>query len=179
MESAKADCESVRQRKCRERLAEAIRTTLSPVRFQREKRENTPISRNVRRNPGGVSLHCRLCGGEGGIRTPDTLSGMPVFKTGVFNRSTTSPAIYSFTTVLILRQARNQELKCPARTGRSPVTTWPCLDSSILIPLYLFHRRLQPVEGTRYCFFPEAIKPLASCILHRWRPAAIDRPVRD
>jgi hypothetical protein len=31
-------------------------------------------------------------GGEGGIRTPDTLSGMPVFKTGVFNRSTTSPA---------------------------------------------------------------------------------------
>jgi hypothetical protein len=38
-----------------------------------------------------VSLHGRLHGGEGGIRTPDTLSGMPVFKTGVFNRSTTSP----------------------------------------------------------------------------------------
>ena len=41
----------------------------------------------------------RLNGGEGGIRTPDTVSGMPVFKTGVFNRSTTSPlgnCFYSF-----------------------------------------------------------------------------------
>ena len=33
----------------------------------------------------------RLYGGEGGIRTPDTLSGMPVFKTGAINRSATSP----------------------------------------------------------------------------------------
>ena len=32
-------------------------------------------------------------GGEGGIRTPDTLSGMPVFKTGAINHSATSPAI--------------------------------------------------------------------------------------
>src|ERR1035437_6947609 len=30
-------------------------------------------------------------GGEGGIRTPDTLSGMPVFKTGAINHSATSP----------------------------------------------------------------------------------------
>jgi hypothetical protein len=36
-------------------------------------------------------------GGEGGIRTPDTLSGMPVFKTGAINHSATSPA----TTVLL------------------------------------------------------------------------------
>jgi hypothetical protein len=36
-------------------------------------------------------------GGEGGIRTPDTLSGMPVFKTGAINRSATSPDYYSFT----------------------------------------------------------------------------------
>jgi hypothetical protein len=35
-------------------------------------------------------VDCRT-GGEGGIRTPDTLSGMPVFKTGVLNHSTTSP----------------------------------------------------------------------------------------
>jgi len=33
----------------------------------------------------------RKSGGEGGIRTPDTLSGMPVFKTGAINRSATSP----------------------------------------------------------------------------------------
>ena len=43
-------------------------------------------------------------GGEGGIRTPDTLSGMPVFKTGAINHSATSPAHYSFTTISILRQ---------------------------------------------------------------------------
>jgi DNA-binding winged helix-turn-helix (wHTH) protein len=37
------------------------------------------------------SLSCRLAGGEGGIRTPDTLSGIAVFKTACFNRSHTSP----------------------------------------------------------------------------------------
>ena len=30
-------------------------------------------------------------GGEGGIRTHVTLTGNPVFKTGAFNRSATSP----------------------------------------------------------------------------------------
>jgi hypothetical protein len=30
-------------------------------------------------------------GGEGGIRTPGTLSGTPVFKTGAINHSATSP----------------------------------------------------------------------------------------
>ena len=32
-------------------------------------------------------------GGEGGIRTPDTVSRIPVFKTGAFNHSATSPII--------------------------------------------------------------------------------------
>ncbi len=31
------------------------------------------------------------CGGEGGIRTHVTLSGKPVFETGLINRSSTSP----------------------------------------------------------------------------------------
>jgi hypothetical protein len=44
-----------------------------------------------------ISLHCRLYGGEGGIRTPGTVSRTPVFKTGAFNHSATSPA----TTVLL------------------------------------------------------------------------------
>ena len=35
-------------------------------------------------------------GGEGGIRTPDTLSGMPVFKTGAINHSATSPDLLQF-----------------------------------------------------------------------------------
>ena len=34
----------------------------------------------------------RLGGGEGGIRTPDTLAGTPVFETGAINRSATSPS---------------------------------------------------------------------------------------
>jgi hypothetical protein len=34
-------------------------------------------------------------GGEGGIRTPGTLSGTPVFKTGAINHSATSPHLYS------------------------------------------------------------------------------------
>jgi hypothetical protein len=38
-------------------------------------------------------------GGEGGIRTPDTFSGMPVFKTGAINHSATSPT----TTALLLQ----------------------------------------------------------------------------
>ena len=31
-------------------------------------------------------------GGGGGIRTPDTLTRIPVFKTGAFNHSATPPA---------------------------------------------------------------------------------------
>ncbi len=34
-----------------------------------------------------------MYGGEGGIRTPDTLSGIAVFKTACFNRSHTSPRV--------------------------------------------------------------------------------------
>src|ERR1039457_5970138 len=41
-------------------------------------------------------------GGEGGIRPPDTLSGMPVFKTGAINHSATSP--YSYQTRRAIRR---------------------------------------------------------------------------
>ena len=33
-------------------------------------------------------------GGEGGIRTHEGLAPLPVFKTGAFNRSATSPALF-------------------------------------------------------------------------------------
>ena len=45
-------------------------------------------------SPTGRSSGRRLglrVGGEGGIRTHDTLSRIPVFETGTFNRSVTSP----------------------------------------------------------------------------------------
>ncbi len=32
-----------------------------------------------------------ICGGGGGIRTHETLARLPVFKTGAFNHSATSP----------------------------------------------------------------------------------------
>jgi hypothetical protein len=44
----------------------------------------------------------RQNGGRGGIRTPDTLSGTPVFKTGAINHSATLPYL-KFST----QQARN------------------------------------------------------------------------
>src|ERR1700730_2012772 len=47
-------------------------------------RTNTPAQYLVK------PVDC-AAGGEGGIRTPDTLSGMPVFKTGAINHSATSP----------------------------------------------------------------------------------------
>ena len=34
-----------------------------------------------------------LCGGGGGIRTPETLSGLTVFKTAGFNHSPTPPLV--------------------------------------------------------------------------------------
>ena len=35
----------------------------------------------------------RLAGGGGGIRTPETLAGLTVFKTGAFNHSATPPVV--------------------------------------------------------------------------------------
>jgi hypothetical protein len=41
---------------------------------------------------GMVTNDCKqLPGGEGGIRTPDTLASMPHFECGAFNHSATSP----------------------------------------------------------------------------------------
>jgi hypothetical protein len=36
-------------------------------------------------------IDSKMTGGRGGIRTPDTLSGTPVFKTGAINHSATLP----------------------------------------------------------------------------------------
>jgi hypothetical protein len=45
---------------------------------------------NVRFNHWAFGL---IDGGGGGIRTPETLSGLTVFKTAGFNRSPTPPAL--------------------------------------------------------------------------------------
>jgi hypothetical protein len=42
--------------------------------------------------PSNTSGHIQEPGGQGGIRTHDTLAGMPHFECGAFNHSTTCPA---------------------------------------------------------------------------------------
>ncbi len=71
-----------------------------------------------------------LAGGEGGIRTHDTLARIPVFETGTFNHSATSPgpAFYHFPgdrssppTTKIRGSSGEKELKRPvfANWGRN------------------------------------------------------------
>ena len=48
----------------------------------------------------------KMNGGRGGIRTPDTLSGTPVFKTGAINHSATLPSL-SLVRPEYLAQSRN------------------------------------------------------------------------
>jgi hypothetical protein len=50
-------------------------------------------------------------GGEGGIRTHGTLSRTPVFKTGAFNRSATSPALRAVFTGFVRFSPPSSELK--------------------------------------------------------------------
>src|ERR1017187_8378815 len=93
-------------------------------------------------------------GGEGGIRTPDTLSGAPVFKTGAINHSATSPA----TTVLLqymqsrtLQRRRDlcfHSITC-RRSQRRGVFKTACFNRSHIPPheptcLILLWTRLMP-----------------------------------
>ena len=50
-----------------------------------------PVTPGPAREKRWVSLTPNGVGGEGGIRTHDTLARIPVFETGTFNRSVTSP----------------------------------------------------------------------------------------
>ena len=63
-------------------------------------------------------------GGEGGIRTPDTLSGMPVFKTGVFDRSTTSPALCDRTFAITGNRGPQKRLDCRNLSLHEGVSVW-------------------------------------------------------
>src|ERR1700729_3495152 len=57
-----------------------------------KKRQRVRFSKSVTNNARNCPATSES-GGEGGIRTPDTLSGMPVFKTGAINHSATSPGL--------------------------------------------------------------------------------------
>src|ERR1035437_6912742 len=51
-----------------------------------------------------------LNGGERGIRTPDTLSGLPVFKTGAINHSASSPRDVELSLLYVERGFFRQDL---------------------------------------------------------------------
>src|SRR5579871_2710815 len=44
------------------------------------------------RSPLAAKMHKKKTGGEGGIRTPETLARLTVFKTAAFDHSATSPS---------------------------------------------------------------------------------------
>jgi hypothetical protein len=65
----------------------------------------------------------RLNGGRGGIRTPDTLSGTPVFKTGAINHSATLPSPHDksaafFATRRIAQHTFAAGVRDPSQHGR-------------------------------------------------------------
>jgi hypothetical protein len=51
----------------------------------------TGVRSPLRNPPAKRGLAAPFAGGWGGIRTPETVSGLPVFKTGALNRSATHP----------------------------------------------------------------------------------------
>src|SRR6202162_4155004 len=76
-----------------------VESSRSPSRHHRSRHETAGVS--VCTYVAGT--FCHLCvrsgpstnGGGGGIRTPETLSSLTVFKTAGFNRSPTPPIVYS------------------------------------------------------------------------------------
>jgi hypothetical protein len=102
-----------------------------PIRWK--KYANTGMFRVFRGKVLPCSVQARLRGGEGGIRTPDTLSGMPVFKTGAINRSATSPARTPIVEEQSVTGASSslQQVKQDQRGGRRPkVFEWNSITSA-------------------------------------------------
>jgi hypothetical protein len=73
-------------------------------------------------------------GGEGGIRTPDTLTGMPDFESGAFNRALPPLRIAKLIILLTLQhrsvlqvsgESRRCPIWCPFRFCGSPGAPWP------------------------------------------------------
>ena len=94
---------------------------------------------------GGTSLQLRLRGGEGGIRTPDTLSGMPVFKTGAINHSATSP----ITTVLLQFACFGSHSPYQFSLNSIDYKRWPApVHRFSRPPVSTTHTSLQPIEST-------------------------------
>ena len=78
----------------------------------------------MNRFPTGIAVIDQInSGGREGIRTPDTVSGIPVFKTGAFNHSATLPLARPQVIPDLLEQAtgtrQNSALACLDKVGES------------------------------------------------------------
>ncbi len=114
--------------------------------------------------PGQLEPVPRCYGGEGGIRTPDTLSGMPVFKTGAINRSATSPRsagplrLYVESSQLKKTQTPKAELCIRRYRNRKREHEAPASDSRAVITSCLRVRRPER-SPHKFCAWPRAFLP--------------------
>src|SRR5580700_4256336 len=99
----KPDCLLALRRKGPQSMPSRVRRTLSPSPVFVRNTENCGHFRRYSEQRCRVSLHLRLDGGGRGIRTPDTLSGITVFKTACFNRSHIPPRGVSCVAFSIVR----------------------------------------------------------------------------
>jgi hypothetical protein len=132
----KADCHFADQRKMDVVRPVRVASAFSAVQLGSRKPQIGADFAGVSGNNPRNSLHCRLCGGEGGIRTPGTLSGTPVFKTGAFNHSATSPTM----TVTVSYYGR-RETRSRAHTD-SPIISCPFGYTNILLASPVFKRAM-------------------------------------
>src|SRR5690606_8128382 len=72
----------------------------------------------------GAGLQQLSIGGWGGIRTPETLAGLPVFKTGAFNHSATHPAAFCPASVHRKMGSGTSRRKGAKRLAPPPPTVW-------------------------------------------------------
>jgi hypothetical protein len=73
----------------------------------------------VELNPSGIQRFS-ASGGGGGIRTPEALAGLTVFKTAAFNRSATPPAFWILALSLPVCPWR-LPIRCPIRALGAPL----------------------------------------------------------
>src|ERR1700729_823409 len=109
-----------------------------------KKRQRVRFSKSVTNNARNCPATSES-GGEGGIRTPDTLSGMPVFKTGAINHSATSPV----TTVLLQFACFGSHSPYPFSLNSIDYKRWPAPAHRFSRPpVSTTHTSLQPIEST-------------------------------
>jgi hypothetical protein len=93
---------------------------------RKTRREPLPAAQKARRFNDFrwmKSAGMEIAGGGGGIRTHDTLARMPVFKTGLFNHSSTPPQRNSYSSQQNIQPATEPCLHFSLHLSRKPLQT--------------------------------------------------------